>query len=210
MSIELLMTDMLGDSTAIAILEHCEQIMPPGFFSQVTLCAPQITCPFSHRFIETMFIPCAMEYRQLYSIWKQRELPRLIDADFMLMVQRDGYILNPNIWTNDFLDHDYIGAPWPKIPGWPQRGGNSGFSLISKKLADWLSSHPNPIKSRVQEDVYMSDILADEIGNAGFKIAPREIGAKFSLELDCADFPRTLKDTFGFHGSFHLPNIPQL
>ena len=27
----------------------------------------------------------------------------------------DGHIVNPHLWTNEFLKYDYIGAPWPKF-----------------------------------------------------------------------------------------------
>ena len=39
----------------------------------------------------------------------ERELNNYIDTDFVLIVQHDGFIINPSSWNDDFLK---IG--WPK------------------------------------------------------------------------------------------------
>ena len=75
---------------------------------------------------------------------------------------------------------------------------------------EWLGKHPRPIRPGIPEDVYVSDQLADEIEAAGFRIAPRDVAARFSLEEPCADLPRTFGEAFGFHGLFHLPKLPPL
>ena len=31
-----------------------------------------------------------------------------------MLIHSDGYVINPSAWRDDFLDYDYIGAPWPK------------------------------------------------------------------------------------------------
>ncbi len=35
-----------------------------------------------------------------------------VETDYMLIVQGDGFIVNPDAWDDEFLDYDYIGAPW--------------------------------------------------------------------------------------------------
>ena len=62
-----------------------------------------------------------------------------MNSDFALIVQHDGYVINPEIWDDNFLQYDYIGAPWKKniyfdFFGSNIRVGNGGFSLRSKKL----------------------------------------------------------------------------
>jgi hypothetical protein len=58
-----------------------------------------------------------------------------------LIVQDDGFILDPGRWQNDFLDYDYIGAPWDEyvriVSGGylkldKNRVGNGGFSLRAR------------------------------------------------------------------------------
>jgi len=60
-----------------------------------------------------------------------------------LLVQPDGFVINPDKWDNQFFEYDYIGAPWEQVPhsyldpwGKPHRVGNGGFSFRSKKLLD--------------------------------------------------------------------------
>ena len=78
-----------------------------------------------------------------YSRFMIYNLNEHVDSDFALTIQHDGFIINPNAWRDDFLDYDYIGAPWP----WREQGfvtpfgehisvGNGGFSLRSKKLLE--------------------------------------------------------------------------
>jgi hypothetical protein len=101
-----------------------------------------------------------LNYQQ-YSLFMIYSLASFIQTDFALCVQADGWVLNQSVWTDNFLEYDYIGAPTavgfvkPKSesePGfrWEQslvRGGwqwikevnsigvlNGGFSLRSKKF----------------------------------------------------------------------------
>ena len=44
------------------------------------------------------------------------ELHKYIDTDFVLIIQDDGYIINPTKWSDNFFNYDYIGAIWPIPP----------------------------------------------------------------------------------------------
>lgn len=85
------------------------------------------------------------------------ELGKHIDTEFAMLIHDDGFIVNPESWRDEFLDYDYIGAPWPlpndnfsfrDINGELIRVGNS-VSLRSKRLIDlpvklsmeWKSFH---------------------------------------------------------------------
>lgn len=39
-------------------------------------------------------------------------LDSYIETPHVLVVQYDGFILNPDAWTDEFLEYDYVGAPW--------------------------------------------------------------------------------------------------
>jgi len=78
------------------------------------------------------------------------ELYKYIDTDFALQIQSDGYVVNPEMWRDDFLDYDYIGAPWGfncfyDRYGEPIKVGN-GISIRSKKL---MEIPPNAPKDSV-------------------------------------------------------------
>ena len=48
-----------------------------------------------------------------YSKFMLQDLYKFVDTKFCLVIQSDGFVINPNLWTNQFLEYDYIGAPWP-------------------------------------------------------------------------------------------------
>lgn len=41
------------------------------------------------------------------------ELFKFIQTDFICLIHDDGFVVNPESWTDNFLNFDYIGAPWP-------------------------------------------------------------------------------------------------
>ena len=49
----------------------------------------------------------AFNYKMVY------ELGGHIKTDFALIVHADGFVVHPELWRDEFLDYDYIGAPWP-------------------------------------------------------------------------------------------------
>lgn len=72
------------------------------------------------------------------------ELGKHVNTEFAILIHDDGFIVNPSSWKKEFLEYDYIGAPWPfplddysyrDINGEIIRQGNS-VSLRSKKLID--------------------------------------------------------------------------
>ena len=83
-----------------------------------------------------------MDYEQ-YNKFIVFELFKYIDTDYALIIQDDGFVVNPNQWKPEFLNYDYLGAPWP-LPHDDFsyrdafnnliRVGNGGFSLRSKKI----------------------------------------------------------------------------
>lgn len=158
----------------------------------------------------------AYSHYVLYDLWRH------VDTDHCLVVQADGYILNPESWRDDFLDFDYIGAPWFVSDsayidpfGNHQQVGNGGFSLRSKKLL----TTPNRVD--IPWDVNASDFykhmgagLLSEDGNVcvhnrhlfeadGCQFAPVSVAAQFSIENRLKEH-RGIKP-FGFHK--HFPSI---
>ena len=35
-------------------------------------------------------------------------------SEYVLIMQDDGFVINPDKWNDEFFNYDYIGAPWPK------------------------------------------------------------------------------------------------
>lgn len=67
---------------------------------------------------------------------------KMDDYDYMLLIQTDAYVFSNDL--NDYLEYDYVGAPWPKDPLRYIKGsvGNGGFSLRNiQKIKSILMSN---------------------------------------------------------------------
>lgn len=133
-----------------------------------------------------------------YSEFCIKRLNQYIESDYCLIFQDDGFIINPHLWEKEFLEYDYIGAPWPLYIGWPREGyqvGNGGFSLRSKKFLE-ASSQLEATMSN--EDTYILNQNRDHLNSCGIKIAPVGVARKFAIEFEL-DKEHTLSSCFGFH-----------
>lgn len=138
----------------------------------------------------------------VYDLWKY------VDTDFAMFIHGDGYIINPELWNPEWLNYDYIGAPWP-LPqddysyrtstGELVRVGNS-VSLRSKKLlklptelnVEWKSYFGN-----TNEDGFLTVHHRKLFQDLGIKYAPLEVAVHFSKEHEIPE-NKGLK-TFAFH-----------
>ncbi|MFN7161142.1 MAG: DUF5672 family protein [Candidatus Gracilibacteria bacterium] len=134
-----------------------------------------------------------------YSNFMIHKVNSYVETSHVLIIQYDGFILNPAAWTDEFLEYDYIGAPW-----W-RRGemvvGNGGFSLRSKKLLDILQNDPEiiPIPEKEPEDIYICYDLREVLEKKGIKFAPVELAKKFAIEAN-EIVGHIWTDQLGFHG----------
>lgn len=131
-----------------------------------------------------------------YSRFMLRDLAGHIATPHALCVQWDGFVLNGAAWTPEFLDYDYIGAPWPHFDD-ACNVGNGGFSLRSKRLLEacrTLSFNPQD-----GEDVIICRLERRRLEERGILFAPDNVARKFSYER-----MRPNGDEFGFHGIFNL------
>lgn len=145
-----------------------------------------------------------------YSEFSLKELYKYIDTEYCLNVQHDGFIVRPNLWTDEFLKYDYIGAPWPESWGYINRIGNGGFNLKSKKFLDACNklfsnldlqiSKPREKGYILINDDYIASVLFyEEMLKLGIKYAPVELAARFSTEHLVKETP---SESFGFHDKF--------
>lgn len=131
------------------------------------------------------------------------DLHKYITTDYALIIQDDGFVVNPEMWQDEFLEYDYIGAPWPPQisffsdnNGQLVRVGNGGFTLRSKKLLQ--AANEKDLKwTNVSEDYYICCKNAHIYKECGLKFAPVDVAKYFSHEFN---LPETegIKP-FGFH-----------
>jgi hypothetical protein len=149
-----------------------------------------------------------------YSYFCVYELSNWIQTEHALLIQADGYVIRPKLWNPEFLNYDYIGAPWPIVDnsyidpqGVHQRVGNGGFSLRSRRLLNvpkffdvvWEINDSNYYKhlgyGLQSEDGIICVHNRAIYEQAGCVFAPLSIAAKFSTETH---LPESVK-SFGFH-----------
>ncbi len=111
-----------------------------------------------------------------YSNFVVRELHKYIDTSHVLIVQWDGYVLNPLAWQSRFLQFDWVS---PACGNWV---GIGGFSLRSRKLLEVASKlHAN--ESAHPEDSWLTIKHARELQTKhGLRIAPVEVANGFGCE----------------------------
>jgi hypothetical protein len=139
-----------------------------------------------------------------YSEFCIKKMNDFVDTEFVLVIQYDGFILNPEAWTDEFLEYDYIGAPW-----WYDDDcnvGNGGFSLRSKKLLEILQNDSH-ITEFDPEDHHICRTYGPYLKEKGIKFAPESVANNFSIEgaLDAnavavRKYGNTWNTQFGFHG----------
>ena len=117
-----------------------------------------------------------------YSEFMVKKLNDYVDTEFVLIFQHDGFILSANNWRNEFLNYDYIGAPWIGYynENTEYNVGNGGFSLRSKKLLEILANDEQ-IKLGEPEDSLMCRQYRVYLESKGMKYAPEEIAGMFAI-----------------------------
>jgi len=148
-----------------------------------------------------------------YSKFILQDLHRYVSTSHCLVVQADGFVLNPERWQKEFLEYDYIGAPWPEeLTLFPTQQlldmrknqvGNGGFSLRSKKLLEETAKINFDALSfpSFSEDLIIGHFLLNQMINAGVKFPLPELAAKFSVESPNAAYGQNPNSSFGFHGA---------
>jgi len=139
-----------------------------------------------------------------YNHFNLKRMNDYFDTPFVMVAEHDGFILNPEAWTDEFLKYDFIGAPL-LVEG-EQLVGNGGFSIRSKKLEQLLKTDDaiqlgNKLDHRYaeNEDWVICVVMREYLESKGIKFAPAELGHRFSLENN-REYGNIWNGQFGYHG----------
>ena len=133
-------------------------------------------------------------------MWYQ--LPNYIKTKWAILIQWDSWIVNADCWTDEFLDYDYIGAPW-----WHDDNLNvgNGCGLRSLALMRFLQTNKERFPlSTYQEDHLIGRVYRPTLEQNGFRWPSEVLASRFSLE--CTR-PSSDSRHFMFHDSFNFPSV---
>lgn len=135
-----------------------------------------------------------------YSHFVLRLLPAFIDTSHVLITQWDGFVLDGQAWSDDFLEVDYIGAVWHDQPE-GLNVGNGGFSLRSQRCLQ--AGKDTRITQEHPEDAVLCRTHRHWLEqDMQLRFASSELAGRFAFENVA---PRG--NCFGFHGPYHLPGL---
>lgn len=126
-----------------------------------------------------------------YNLFMLYGLGQLINSDFCLVVQNDGFVVNGQNWRDDFFNYDYLGAPVPYLIE-----AEAGFPKKMYFQAEWLKHHRTPPPHHYEPQ------------NGGFSLrsrrllnAPRELGLHYQIHApdSFTAEPLALKWSVGLH-----------
>ena len=151
--------------------------------------------------IEVRLIP-PLASRIEYSFFILKLLLEHVDTQHVLLIQWDGYVINPEAWRDEFLACDYIGAKW----FWHDdrhRVGNGGFSLRSRKLLTSLQDSRIELVGSEDETICRTfrPLLENE---HGIRFASETLADEFAFEVA---YP--IGEPFGFHGLYNFCRVVQ-
>jgi hypothetical protein len=119
-----------------------------------------------------------------YSDFCIRQLWKCFKTSHCLIVQYDGWLVNPEAWRDDWLQYDFIGciADWTE-PGDNGKGGCGGFSLRSRRLME--------LAARIADKTHEEDVILsharprgrrDDFEAAGMKFATNTVQCQWGYD----------------------------
>ena len=162
------------------------------------------------KYSDIEYISVAPMSRSGQNLFLMKDLHKYFETSHCLYVEADSFVVNADLWKEEFLEFDYIGAPWPnKIQMNPNLilnmkencVGNGGFSLRSRKLLKTTAkinydSLKFPIKN---EDLIICHYLYKEMIDKGIRFAPPKLAAQFAMEGWHHLYGQDVNSVFGFH-----------
>lgn len=134
------------------------------------------------------------------------ELPDYVQTSHALLIHPDGYVINPEVWQDRWLEYDYAGSPWP-LPtddysyrdeeGEIVRVGNS-VGLRSKKLMELVRTREwRSYWGNTNEDGFISCHNRKWLESQGCKFMPFNEAIHFGKEHELPEHKYI--NTFLFH-----------
>lgn len=165
-------------------------------------------------------LPAGIEWIELpekldkdgYNLFILRRLHSYIDTRHVVTIQTDGWLIRPELFRREWLEFDYVGAPWAKERWHADKSlvGNSGCCLRSKLLMETTARLADEdlirreCRGDIYDDVVTCYVLYDELVRRGMRFADPDTAADFAIELSTRH-GQFIGQTCGYHGRRHAP-----
>lgn len=173
-SVTLICVDCVNAEHAANVLEICKEKADFGAVKLLT----NLPVKSEHR-VEIIPLTTLV----MYSVFMLTKIHEYIDTPNFLIVQRDGWILNPPSFKPEWLELDYIGSIFVQFDG----VGSGGFSLRSKRIMEYAANilpkwngteaHANELQKGL--GYYEDGVLCLDYKFNHFKIATLEQACDF-------------------------------
>jgi hypothetical protein len=150
-------------------------------------------------FEKAVFVGLGVSYNDAL-LWELGDALDYFDTSHMLRCTWDGFVLNPHLWDDQWLDYDMIGAPWPEVCQFNNRVGNTGFTLQSRHFLNIAKKYKANYTYSVPADVWLCQTMYETFKKEGVKYAPVSVAAKFGWESYIESGENGPDKSFGFHG----------
>ena len=199
-TVTLMIIDCVNANRAVKVIEKCKKHCEFGAIKFLT------SLPSNSEY-KTEIMP--LNTLVAYSIFMLTKCHEYIDTPNVLIVQRDGFILNPNSFNYDWLDLDYIGPIFVQY----DKVGSGGFSLRSKKMMQqvaakvghWDGTQTHADKIQASLGSYEDGVISLSHLSSSFKIGSLDQAADFAQGGNRN--PKYYRQyPFGFHGTWHNIN----
>ena len=131
--------------------------------------------------------------------WELGRFADYFDTSHALICTHDGFIANPYLWDDSWLEYDMVGAPWPAFWNVGHRVGNTGFTLQSQKFLQ-MAAKAEALWKGEAGDVFLCRTMEQGFRDNGIKYAPVNVAAAFSWEHYVEENTAGPDRSFGFHG----------
>ena len=131
--------------------------------------------------------------------WELGRFADYFDTSHALICTHDGFISNPHLWQDSWLEYDMIGAPWPASWNVGHRVGNTGFTLQSQRFLQ-MAAKAEALWKGEAGDVFLCRTMEQGFRDNGIKYAPVDVAAAFSWEHYIEENTAGPDRSFGFHG----------
>lgn len=195
-SVTLVAIDCINATKSMKVLDHCKKMCDFGDVKLLT----NIPISYQHR-VKIMPLNSLISY----SIFMLTRFNEYITTPHCLIVQCDGWILNPESFDPIWLENDYTAPLYMQY----DYCGSGGFSLRSKRIMDY-AAEIMPKWDGTQQD---ADLIQSQLGYyedgiislsgkfSDFKIATLEQAADFANGGNRN--PKYFRERpFGFHRTF--------